>query len=76
MVGNKKKFKFNNKMEHFYKDILFVINSFFIRYFIESNLNQLPEVLAKRSVSSTPGIVLITESIYPPKSTSPRWNEE
>ena len=44
--------------------------------FMESNLNQLSEVLAKRSVSSTPGIVLITDSIYPPKSTSPRWNEE
>jgi acetolactate synthase-1/2/3 large subunit len=44
--------------------------------FMESNLNQLSEVLAKRSVSSTPGIVLITDSIHPPKSTSPRWNEE
>ena len=44
--------------------------------FTESNLNQLSDVLAKRSVSSTPSIVLITESIYPPKSTSPRWNEE
>ncbi len=44
--------------------------------FMESNLNQLSEILAKRSVSSTPGIVLITDSIYPPKSTSPRWNEE
>ena len=44
--------------------------------FMESNLNQLSEVLAKRSVSSTPGIVLITDSIYPPKSTSPRWNEK
>jgi acetolactate synthase-1/2/3 large subunit len=44
--------------------------------FMESNLNQLSEVLTKRSVSSTPGIVLITDSIYPPKSTSPRWNEE
>ena len=44
--------------------------------FIESTLDKLSAVLAKRSVSSTPGIVLITETIYPPKSTSPRWNEE
>ena len=44
--------------------------------FVESDLNKLPEVLAKRSVSSAPAIILITESIYPPKSTSPRWNEE
>jgi len=44
--------------------------------FIESTLDQLSAVLAKRSVSSTPGIVLITESIYPPKSTSPRWQEK
>jgi acetolactate synthase-1/2/3 large subunit len=33
-------------------------------------------VLAKRSVSSAPGIVLIQDPIYPPKSTSPRWSEK
>jgi thiamine pyrophosphate-dependent acetolactate synthase large subunit-like protein len=44
--------------------------------FIQTNLAQLSEVLAKRSVSSTPGIVLIKDPIYPPKSTSPRWSEK
>ena len=44
--------------------------------FIQSNLAELPEVLAKRSVSSAPGIVLIKDPIYPPKSTSPRWSEQ
>jgi len=44
--------------------------------FIQTNLAQLSEVLAKRSVSSTPGIVLIRDPIYPPKSTSPRWSEK
>jgi acetolactate synthase-1/2/3 large subunit len=44
--------------------------------FMESSLSELPQVLVKRSVSSTPAIILITESIYPPKSTSPRWNEK
>jgi acetolactate synthase-1/2/3 large subunit len=44
--------------------------------FIQTNLAQLSEVLAKRSVSSTPGIVLIQDPIYPPKSTSPRWSEK
>ena len=44
--------------------------------FIQTNLAQLTEVLAKRSVSSTPGIVLIQDPIYPPKSTSPRWSEK
>lgn len=36
--------------------------------FIQSNLAELPDVLAKRSVSSTPGIVLIKDPIYPPKA--------
>ena len=44
--------------------------------FIQTNLAELSEVLAKRSVSSTPGIVLIKDPIYPPKSTSPRWSEK
>ena len=44
--------------------------------FIQTNLAQLSGVLAKRSVSSTPGIVLIKDPIYPPKSTSPRWSEK
>ena len=44
--------------------------------FMQTNLAQLSEVLAKRSVSSTPGIVLIQDPIYPPKSTSPRWSEK
>jgi acetolactate synthase-1/2/3 large subunit len=44
--------------------------------FIQTNLAQLSEVLAKRSVSSAPGIVLIQDPIYPPKSTSPRWSEK
>ena len=44
--------------------------------FIQTNLAELSEVLAKRSVSSTPGIVLIQDPIYPPKSTSPRWSEK
>jgi len=44
--------------------------------FIQTNLVELSEVLAKRSVSSTPGIVLIKDPIFPPKSTSPRWSEK
>ena len=44
--------------------------------FTQTNLAELSEVLAKRSVSSTPGIVLIQDPIYPPKSTSPRWSEK
>ena len=44
--------------------------------FIQTNLAELSEVLAKRSVSSAPGIVLIQDPIYPPKSTSPRWSEK
>jgi acetolactate synthase-1/2/3 large subunit len=44
--------------------------------FIQTNLAQLSVVLAKRSVSSAPGIVLIQDPIYPPKSTSPRWSEK
>lgn len=44
--------------------------------FIQTNLSDLSEVLAKRSVSSAPGIVLIQDAIYPPKSTSPRWSEK
>lgn len=48
--------------------------SFGIEFF-ETDLNNLAKVLNQRSEITTPGIVLITESIYPPKSTSPRWNE-
>ena len=44
--------------------------------FTQTNLAELSEVLAKRSVSSAPGIVLIQDPIYPPKSTSPRWSEK
>jgi acetolactate synthase-1/2/3 large subunit len=44
--------------------------------FTQTNLAELSKVLAKRSVSSTPGIVLIQDPIYPPKSTSPRWSEK
>ena len=44
--------------------------------FIQTNLAELSEVLAKRSVNSAPGIVLIQDPIYPPKSTSPRWSEK
>ena len=44
--------------------------------FIHTNLTELSDVLAKRSVSSTPAIVLIKDPIYPPKSTSPRWSEK
>jgi acetolactate synthase-1/2/3 large subunit len=44
--------------------------------FIQTNLVELSGVLAKRSVSSTPGIVLIKDPIFPPKSTSPRWSEK
>ena len=44
--------------------------------FIQTNLAELSEVLAKRSVSSAPGIVLIQDPIHPPKSTSPRWSEK
>jgi acetolactate synthase-1/2/3 large subunit len=43
--------------------------------FIQTSIGGLSEVLAKRSISSTPAIVLIKDPIYPPKSTSPRWNE-
>jgi acetolactate synthase-1/2/3 large subunit len=43
--------------------------------FVQTSIDGLSEVLAKRSVSSTPAIVLIQDPIYPPKSTSPRWNE-
>ena len=43
--------------------------------FIKSDLESLAEVLRKRAASNTPGIVLIEDEIYPPKSTSPRWNE-
>jgi acetolactate synthase-1/2/3 large subunit len=43
--------------------------------FIQTSIGGLSEVLAKRSVSSTPAVVLIQDPIYPPKSTSPRWNE-
>ncbi len=43
--------------------------------FIKSDLESLAEVLRKRAASNTPAIVLIEDEIYPPKSTSPRWNE-
>lgn len=43
--------------------------------FITSTLESLAEVLHKRAASKVPAIVLIEGEIYPPKSTSPRWNE-
>ena len=43
--------------------------------FSETDLKNLSGVLAERAKSNAPGIVLITEAIYPPRSTSPRWNE-
>ena len=43
--------------------------------FIETVLENLAGVLAERAKSNEPGIVLIKETIYPPRSTSPRWNE-
>ena len=53
-----------------------VLAKSFVIEFIQTDLAQLSEVLAKRSVSSAPGIVLIQDPIYPPKSTSPRWSEK
>ena len=44
--------------------------------FAETNLDNLHEVLKMRANSNAPGIVLIKDKIYPPKSTSPRWNEQ
>ena len=41
----------------------------------ETNLENVAGVLAERAKSNAPGIVLIKEAIYPPRSTSPRWNE-
>ena len=43
--------------------------------FSETDLENVAGVLAERAKSNAPGIVLITEAIYPPRSTSPRWNE-
>ena len=43
--------------------------------FSETDLENVASVLAERAKSNAPGIVLITEAIYPPRSTSPRWNE-
>ena len=43
--------------------------------FSETDLDNVASVLAERAKSNAPGIVLITEAIYPPRSTSPRWNE-
>ena len=44
--------------------------------FTETNLDNLTEVLKMRANSNLPGMVLIKDEIYPPKSTSPRWNEK
>ena len=41
----------------------------------EANLENLGDVLAKRAKSDAPGIVVLREPLYPPRSTSPRWNE-
>ena len=43
--------------------------------FSETDLENVAGVLSERAKSNAPGIVLIKESIYPPRSTSPRWNE-
>ena len=43
--------------------------------FSETDLENVAGVLSERAKSNAPGIVLITEAIYPPRSTSPRWNE-
>ena len=43
--------------------------------FSETDLENVADVLAERAKSNAPGIVLIKEAIYPPRSTSPRWNE-
>ena len=43
--------------------------------FSETDLENVADVLAERAKNIAPGIVLITEAIYPPRSTSPRWNE-
>ena len=43
--------------------------------FSETDLENVASVLAERAKSNAPGIVLIKEAIYPPRSTSPRWNE-
>jgi thiamine pyrophosphate-dependent acetolactate synthase large subunit-like protein len=43
--------------------------------FVETNISNLPAILAKRALKRTPGIVLIKDQIFPPKSTSPRWRE-
>jgi hypothetical protein len=39
--------------------------------FTESTIEKLGDALQQ----DTPGIILIKETLYPPKSTSPRWNE-
>jgi acetolactate synthase-1/2/3 large subunit len=44
--------------------------------FTETDLDNLSKVLKMRANSNAPGIVLIKDEIYPPKSTSPRWNEQ
>lgn len=41
----------------------------------EVSLANVGDVLAKRAKSDTPGIVVVREPLYPPRSTSPRWNE-
>jgi thiamine pyrophosphate-dependent acetolactate synthase large subunit-like protein len=43
--------------------------------FSETDLENLSGILAERAKSKEPGIVLIKDGIYPPRSTSPRWNE-
>ena len=44
--------------------------------FIEADLNTLEGVLTKRAKEKSPAIVLLRDSIYPPRSTSPRWGEK
>ncbi len=39
--------------------------------FTESTIEKLGDALQQ----DTPGIILIKETLYPPKSTSPRWSE-
>jgi acetolactate synthase-1/2/3 large subunit len=43
--------------------------------FTATDLAGLKNVLANRATKKTPAIVLIKDSIYPPRSTSPRWPE-
>jgi len=40
--------------------------------FTETTIEDLGDALDLKQ----PGIILIRETLYPPKSTSPRWNEK